>query len=326
MVKFAANQRKKYKRCACFYLLIFLILLVTGCSKSPNEISNEQEIQSITASVIEDARENCRLSNESDCSPIEIRKGKPENEEHADDFAGDVNTEDKSEKNITIPKLLNLTLACEAGWKCISKFEMAYRNSNCSFGEAERCKAGCQNDACIKTCTPGNLSCRKDALQICDDNGEGWKFYMNCAYGCENSSCMNSALQLNQTQNTTQPQNICNSTCFSITNFHYDAEGNECQAAFLNGEYVTFRNNCDYACDLTEWIISDDKDHTYVFPSFTIGVQEEFSLYSGSGTDSSSELYWNSPFYPCKAIWNNDGDTLYLKNQNGELIFSQNYT
>ena len=182
------------------------------------------------------------------------------------------------------------------------------------------------NDTCAQLCSPNTFSCRKDVLRKCDENANDWIYFTTCDYGCENGQCLNSSLQTNQTQNTTQPQNVCGSTCFSITNFHYDPEGNECQAAFLNGEYVTFRNNCDYACDLTEWIISDDKDHTYVFPSFTIGVQEEFSLYSGSGTDSASELYWNSPFYPCKAIWNNNGDTLYLKNQNRELIFSQNYT
>jgi len=231
----------------------------------------------------------------------------------------------KLDKNVTVQ-----LQACSEGWKCIDRRQRAYRNADCTFGETENCKAGCSNDICIQICTPGNFTCKNDALKVCSQPGDEWEHYMNCEYGCEGNTCAASPAQKNQTQDTAQnstapAEGICGNSCFSVTEFNYNPEGNECQTAFLNGEYVTLKNNCAFSCELTGWSISDAASHVYTFSSFSLGSGNAFTLYSGAGTDTSSQLYWNSPYTPCKAIWNNDGDTLNLKNSNGEIMLTYTY-
>lgn len=219
--------------------------------------------------------------------------------------------------------------SCMEGWKCLNKFDRIYRNADCSFGETERCSTGCVNDTCAKLCAQDSFSCKNDILRKCDEDGNNWMYFMACDYGCANGQCLNSALQenqtaTNQTQNATQPQNICNSACISIADFHYDASGNDCTN--LNDEYVTFKNNCAFSCDLSSWTINDASIHTYTFQSFALGSGNSFTLYTGSGTSTAAKLYWDSRYTPCKAIWNNDGDTIYLRNSNNELILNYTYS
>lgn len=48
--------------------------------------------------------------------------------------------------------------------------------------------------------------------------------------------------------------------------------------------------------------------HTYSFPSYTLSSKSTVTVYTGEGTSTATELYWQlgSP------VWNNDGDTAYL--------------
>jgi micrococcal nuclease len=124
------------------------------------------------------------------------------------------------------------------------------------------------------------------------------------SYGCEVKITENKTLK----------------NCFSITNFHYDAEGNDNYN--LNDEYVTIKNSCDFEIDMTSWIIRDEATHVYTLPTFIFNPKTTFTFYTGTGTDTSTELYWGRT---TGAVWNNDGDTLYLKDSNGNLIFSQGY-
>ncbi|MDI6811717.1 MAG: lamin tail domain-containing protein [archaeon] len=50
------------------------------------------------------------------------------------------------------------------------------------------------------------------------------------------------------------------------------------------------------------------------------------TLYTGAGKDTTTELYWNSSGCRCNAVWNNDGDTLYLRDMNGNLVMSYSYS
>jgi hypothetical protein len=72
---------------------------------------------------------------------------------------------------------------------------------------------------------------------------------------------------------------------------------------------------------MTNWKIKDEANHTYTFPKFTFNPLASFTLYTGSGTDTSDKLYWNSD----TPIWNNDHDTLYLYDANGHLILKYSY-
>ncbi len=110
------------------------------------------------------------------------------------------------------------------------------------------------------------------------------------------------------------------SDCFVISNFHYDAYGNDNYN--LNDEYVTLKNTCSFPVDMISWTISDLANHVYTFPTFNLYPQTSVTLYTGSGTNTAEKLYWGST----SAVWNNDGDTFYLRDANNNLVLQGSYS
>jgi endonuclease YncB( thermonuclease family) len=108
--------------------------------------------------------------------------------------------------------------------------------------------------------------------------------------------------------------------CITIINFHYDAEGDDNYN--LNDEYVTFKNSCSYPINMVSWTVKDEATHIYTFPAFSLGSEKIVTLYSGMGSNTATELYWGRSY---GAVWNNDGDTLYLRDSNGNLVLSYSY-
>lgn len=107
--------------------------------------------------------------------------------------------------------------------------------------------------------------------------------------------------------------------CIGISFFRYDAEGND--NFNLNDEFVKFKNSCDFAVSMTKWTVKDEATHIYTFPEFVLTSNNMVTLYTGSGRDSADSLYWGSS----GAIWNNDGDTLFLWDKFGKFVLSHNY-
>ncbi len=107
--------------------------------------------------------------------------------------------------------------------------------------------------------------------------------------------------------------------CFNIINFHYNAAGNDNYN--LNDEYFTLKNSCSYLIDLTGWTIKDEATHIYKFNNFNLGANVQVTIYTGSGQDTSTELYWGKT----SAVWNNDGDTLFLRDKNGNFVLEEKY-
>ena len=114
------------------------------------------------------------------------------------------------------------------------------------------------------------------------------------------------------------------SKCIGILYFHWNAEGNDCYN--LNDEYVTFKNTCSQSIDMMGWTVKDEANHIYTFPDFSLAGGSIVTLYTGSGKDTATELYWGSSGHTCNAIWNNDGDTLYLRDMGGDLVISYGYS
>ena len=96
--------------------------------------------------------------------------------------------------------------------------------------------------------------------------------------------------------------------CIKIKYFHFDARGNDCKNA--NDEYVVFENICKMDCDLTNWSVQDESNNIYIFKNYTLRSGKTVTLHSGDGIDTEEELYWNNK-KSCKAVWNNNGDTLF---------------
>lgn len=121
-----------------------------------------------------------------------------------------------------------------------------------------------------------------------------------------------------------KPSSGTNSTCLVILSFHWNAAGNDC--ANLNDEYLTFKNTCTTTITMTGWTVQDEANHVYQFPPFQLAGGATVTLYTGPGKNTATALYWNSTGHTCNAIWNNEGDTLYLRDSTGRLVLSYSYT
>ena len=105
----------------------------------------------------------------------------------------------------------------------------------------------------------------------------------------------------------------------AIADIHADAAGNDNQN--LNDEYVTLTNTGETALDLSGWTVSDEAGHQYTFTDLSIGPNASVTLYTGRGTDTDTERYWDRD----GAVWNNDGDTVVVRTPSGETALRQSY-
>lgn len=104
-----------------------------------------------------------------------------------------------------------------------------------------------------------------------------------------------------------------------IVEFHYNARGDDTEN--LNDEYVTMKNVCSADLEMTNWEVKDEHGNRYYFPGFNLAGGAVVVLHTGAGSDDDTNLYWNSEI----AVWNNDGDTLWLRDATGKLIIKQSY-
>jgi len=104
-----------------------------------------------------------------------------------------------------------------------------------------------------------------------------------------------------------------------IQSFHYDAVGSDDRN--LNDEYVVFVNNGSESIVMNEWTVRDDSNNQYKFPDFTLNVNSNVTLHTGSGSDTSEQLYWGKG----EPVWNNRGDTLILRDRGGSVVLEYSY-
>lgn len=105
-----------------------------------------------------------------------------------------------------------------------------------------------------------------------------------------------------------------------IAEIHEDAIDNDHENT--NDEYIVVRNDGDEPLDLGGWTVRDEADHTYIVPrGVTLDPGATVTLYSGKGSDTDAEQYWESG----TAIWNNGGDTILVRDDSGTVIFRREY-
>ena len=105
----------------------------------------------------------------------------------------------------------------------------------------------------------------------------------------------------------------------AVIEVHADAQGPERDN--LCDEYIVIENRADAPVDLTGWIVYDEAHRRYLFPSFTLKAKEAITLRTCLGKNSQSELFWGSR----SPIWNNDGDTIFIRDSEGQLVLSYPY-
>ena len=99
----------------------------------------------------------------------------------------------------------------------------------------------------------------------------------------------------------------------------YDAPGNDIEN--INGEYVILQNTGEETLDTAGWTVKDSGTNIYIFKTYEFCPGSRIILFSGKGKVVDNIFYWNSP----TPIWNNDFDTLYLRDRQGLLIGIYNY-
>ncbi|WP_266080585.1 lamin tail domain-containing protein [Haladaptatus caseinilyticus] len=110
-------------------------------------------------------------------------------------------------------------------------------------------------------------------------------------------------------------------TDLSIVRIHADAADNDHDN--LNDEYIVLKNSGNDALDVSGWSVADDAGHSYLVPSrVSLEPGETVTLYTGNGSDSTSELYWGSD----SAVWNNGGDTIIVRDADGDEMIRQTYS
>lgn len=107
--------------------------------------------------------------------------------------------------------------------------------------------------------------------------------------------------------------------CISISDFNWDAAGNDNEN--LNDEFVYLKNDCGMAINLAGWTMKDSGTKIYKFGKFFLAPGQSVKIHSGCGSDSGANLFWCYK----KAIWNNNGDALYLRDAQGLLVLSEAY-
>ncbi|MDB2286952.1 lamin tail domain-containing protein [Halorubrum ezzemoulense] len=107
----------------------------------------------------------------------------------------------------------------------------------------------------------------------------------------------------------------------TVAEIHADAAGDDRDN--LNDEYVVFENTGNETLDLSGWTIEDEAGQRYTVPEgFELPPGQTVTLHTGSGTSTTTELYWGSG----SPIWNNDGDTVIVSNANGERVLEDTYS
>lgn len=83
----------------------------------------------------------------------------------------------------------------------------------------------------------------------------------------------------------------------------------------LDAEWVEVANQGDADENLAGWTLSDQQNHTYTFPNFTLAAGASVKIHTGIGSDTDKDLYWNRT----SSVWNNSGDLATLLDQAGNV-------
>lgn len=120
-----------------------------------------------------------------------------------------------------------------------------------------------------------------------------------------------------------QPAEAAVKKPLDIVTVYYNPPGDDhANNAGYTKEYIQVKNTGTTTLTLTGYVIRDDGPQKFTFPTGTkLAAGKTLTIRSGSGTNSSTTLYWKKASY----IWNNTGDTARLYNAKGTLLESCKY-
>lgn len=86
-------------------------------------------------------------------------------------------------------------------------------------------------------------------------------------------------------------------------------------------EYVVIENDDSVPIQLKNWTKRDEANHIFTFPSFVIQPNQTCRVY----TNEIHSEWCGFSYGSGKAIWNNGGDTAYLRDAYGTIINEYSY-
>jgi hypothetical protein len=108
-----------------------------------------------------------------------------------------------------------------------------------------------------------------------------------------------------------------------ISYVYFDSPGSDSGTnTSLNAEYVRIKNVSSTNKSIAGWTLRDKTGYTYRFPTFTLKAGATVTVHTGKGTASSTHRYYNRTWY----VWNNSGDTAYLKDSSGKTVHTCSWT
>jgi competence protein ComEC len=138
--------------------------------------------------------------------------------------------------------------------------------------------------------------------------------------GGEGTGAIDTDDEPDETDSEPDSETDSNISTLAVAKINADAEGDDREN--LNDEYVVLENTGTEPLDLSGWTVADDADQTYTMPDgVTLAPGETVTLYTGSGTATESELYWESG----SPIWNNNGDTVIVTTNEGDRVLEESY-
>jgi micrococcal nuclease len=108
----------------------------------------------------------------------------------------------------------------------------------------------------------------------------------------------------------------------SITvEIRFDAAGDDNHN--LNDEWVRFTNAGAASVALDGWVVADESaSHRYTFANLVLEPGGSVILYTGCGSDTHAARYWCNT---TSAVWNNSGDTVFLRDPSGNNVVVRGY-
>lgn len=94
----------------------------------------------------------------------------------------------------------------------------------------------------------------------------------------------------------------------------YDSPGKDDRSpASLDAEWISLINTGKTPVHLKGWSVGEAQGRVYTFGAVVVPVKGKITLHTGRGTDTSTDLYWNSGNH----VWNNTGDQATLRDPAG---------
>ncbi|GAA3957122.1 hypothetical protein GCM10023085_44560 [Actinomadura viridis] len=99
-----------------------------------------------------------------------------------------------------------------------------------------------------------------------------------------------------------------------IYRVYYNSPGSDTGSnKSLNAEWVQLFNTSKTSRQLKGYKLRDKTGYTYTFGAVTLGGRKSVYVHTGKGSNSAGHRYWGRSWY----VWNNTGDTAYLRYPNG---------